>query len=210
MKFKSVSIVLSLIFLLVVSCQEKKDKIEIYLLNKRIVSSEGIPLPEMDFYDSISDEAKKRFQYSSYDTLNSTIIHAGKFQAYSENINYKPLVEDNEILSFNLKKSTIKISKTGVEKIMNLEHDAVNSIQFVVCVNNKPIMTGYFNSVFSSYPPIWNFIIYLPKVQSNINAEVKDSEFVLYRNFGKDELVNIEEYPELIQVFKNTNRLLEE
>lgn len=209
MSFKRV-IILSLTFLLVVSCQEKKDKIEIYLLNKRIVSSEGIPFPEMDVYDSLSNEAKKRFQYSSYNTIDSSLIYAGKFEVETSDINEKPLIENNEILSFNLKRNTIEISKTGVEKIMDLENDVVNSIQFVICVNNRATMTGYFNSVFSSYPPIWNFIIYLPKVQSNINNEVKDSEFVLYRNYRKDEMVNLEEYPELIKAFKNTNRLIEE
>lgn len=213
MNFKRVSI-LSLIFLLVVSCQEKKDKIEIYLLNKRIVSSEGIPFPEVDGYDSISDEAKKRFQYSSYNTIDSSLIYAGKFEVEISDINEKPLVENNEILSFNLKNNTIKISKTGVEKITNLENDAVNSIQFVICVNNKPIMTGYFNSFFSSYIPTSNFISYLPKYKFS-KYKIKEEEFELrknnnFRRVKVEKIDLVKDYPELIQAFKNTNRLIEE
>ena len=65
---------------MVVSCQEKKDKIEIYLLNKRIVSSEGIPFTEMSFYDSISEMNKENYKFCSFNLKDSSKICAGKFE----------------------------------------------------------------------------------------------------------------------------------
>ena len=211
MNFKSV-IILSLTFLLVVSCQEKKDKIEIYLLNKRIVSSEGIPIEKLEFYDSISSKGKELYKDCVFDLKDSCAICSGKFEVKNEDINHKPLVDDKEVLSFNLKENSIKISKNGVEKISCLEPNYLKGVQFVVCVNKEPKFTGYFSSVFSSYLPTWNFLSYLPQKQSK-GELIKEEDFVVRRDSvnSKVKVVDVsKEYPELIQAFKNTNRLLEE
>lgn len=180
MSFKRV-IILSLTFLLVVSCQEKKDKIEIYLLNKRIVSSEGIPFPEMDVYDSLSNEVKESFKYSSYDLIDSTIIHAGKFNVSYDDIDEKPLVEDDEIISLNLKHNTIKIKSSGISKIQDLKQDMNRSIQFVLCVDKNPIITDYFTSIFSSFPPSTNHILVIPKNKDLVKIKF-DEEITIIKN----------------------------
>ena len=211
MNFKSV-IILSLTFLLVVSCQEKKDKIEIYLLNKRIISSEGVPFTEMSFYDSISEMNKENYKFCSFNLKDSSKICAGKFEVKTSDINEKPLVEDDEIISLNLKNNQLALNEKGDEKVKRIKPDNIKGTQFVICVNKKPVLTGYFKSNFSSFYPSWNFIYYSYENHDDLNyGKQINLKYTLEKCENRDfKLLNLEEYPELIQAFKNTNRLLEE
>lgn len=202
---------MSLIFLLAISCQEKKDKIEIYLLNKRILSSEGIPFSEMSVFDSLSKEAKVKYKDFTYNIIDSCLVYAGKFEVKTSDINEKPLVEDDEIISLNLKNNELVLNEKGDEKVKRIKPDNIKGTQFVICVNKEPVLTGYFKSNFSSFYPSWNFISYSYEDNDGLNygKQIK-LKYTLEKCENRDfKLLNLQDYPELIQAFKNTNRLIE-
>jgi hypothetical protein len=82
-------------------------------------------------------------------------------------------------------------------------------VQFVILVNKKPCLTGYFRSNISSYIYNWNYISY-DYYNNNIEAN-RDENFVIRQNADYEKwkpiLTNLKNYPELIVAMKNSNRL---
>lgn len=194
-----------LIFLILVSltsCTKTKDSIEIYLLKNRIKSNEGISISGKTINMSDTNDIKS---ITSYDTVKKEFIYAGKFEVNSKYLNDSPLITDSEIISLNLKKGTIKLSKTGIEKIDKLRIPVKEGTQFAICVNKKPLLTGYFWNFFSSYGSTWNCI-------ESINPKIKD-ELKIYKGSGIDATkrtsVSFDNAQELVKTFRITNRLIE-
>jgi hypothetical protein len=193
------------------SCQRKEDEIEIFLLKDRIRTTEGIPVLEYAGIKKIKDENLKNLRYCNYDSIKKQLIYGGKYTVKKEDIMSKPLIKNDEILSLNLRNNELIISESGKQKITQIEPNMKYGVQFVICVDKTPYLTGYFRSNISSYIYNWNYISY-DYFEHKIEA-VHDKNFVIRQNQGyekwKPVLVDLNEYPELVLGFRNTNRIVE-
>lgn len=204
---------LTLILLIVISitaCKKSNERIEIYLLKERKLCAEGTPFLKLKMADTLNQEIRESLKYSSYDEKDSTFIFSGKFIAEKKDLNEKPLIADQDILSLNLKTNEIKFSQSGIIKIRSIKPNFKYSTQFVICVNDEPQLTGYFMNVFSSYPPSWNYILY--SNQNQIEDMQTEKHFYIeqnneFKNF-KPYLTDLKLYPKLVNSFENTNRLI--
>lgn len=203
-------IIILIIFFSIIACKKSNEKIEIYLLKERKLSTEGTPFLKLRMVDTLSQEIKESLKYSSYDEKDSTFIFSGKFIAEKKDLNEKPLIADPDILSLNLKTNEIILSESGIFKIRKIKPNFKYSTQFVICVNNEPQLTGYFMNVYSSFPPTWNYIVYSNQKQTN-DKKIKERYFIekndKFKEF-KPYLTNLKLYPKLINSFENTNRLI--
>lgn len=200
-------ILIFLIFVSLISCIKTKDSIEIYLLKERIKSKEGISISEIKKNSKIDyiTDIKSAAKVANYDTVKKEFIYAGQFEVDSNYLNDKPLINNAEIINLNLKNGSIQFSESGIEKIAKLKISVQHGTQFAICVNKKPLLTGYFWNFYSSYGSTWNCI------ESN-NPKIKD-QLKIYRGNGIDATkkisVNFDNSQELIKAFRITNRLIE-
>ena len=203
--FKITFIVFILTF---ISCKKEEDKIEIYLLKDRILSSEGIPLIESEGFLK-TDKNLKSATYLRYDTISRQIIYGGRFEVKTTDLLAEPFIEDEEIIEVNLNKSEFILSQKGKNKINKLKPNMKYGIQFVICVNRKPTLTGYFRSNISSYVLNWNYIGY-DYIISSFDTK-NDINFVIRKNDGyldwKPYKTNLLDYPELLESLKKSGRL---
>ncbi len=192
------------------SCNNHQDKIEIYLLKNRIRTTEGIPVLEYVKLKNIKyDENLENLKDCNFDSVSKKFIFGGKFNIEKESLEKEPFITNEDILKLNLKKSEIILSEIGRQKIAQLKPNMKYGIQFAICVNKKPLLTGYFRSIYSSYIYNWNYINY-----DHYNKEKridKDTNFVVRQNQDyenwKPILTDLNKYPELINTFKKSKRL---
>lgn len=183
MRFNILSIYI--ISLLTVSCVEKENtdkKIEIYLTNKRIESYEGIKPENLKDTTKFKDLLERFNKIAiKLDTINNDIIFAGAFNANDEDLDVKPLINSNEILMFDFTSSKIIMKESVVKKIKDLDWKMGDDFgrQFVLCINKKPVLNGYFYHPASSY--LSN------TYQIFIDDYIKNGSEVSYKiYFGKD------------------------
>lgn len=194
------------------SCINQEEKIEIYLLKNRIRTNEGIPVLDYVKLKKIKqDKNLENIMECNFDTLSEKLIFGGKFNANKENIENEPFISDEDILKLNLERSELVLTNIGRQKIAQLKPNMKYGIQFAICVNKKPLLTGHFRSIYSSYIQSWNYISY-----DHYNKEKrldKDMNFVIRQNKDYEKwepiLTDLKEYPELINAFKKSNRLSE-
>ncbi|MGV7105853.1 hypothetical protein [Flavobacterium sp. U410] len=88
-----------------------------------------------------------------FDTVHNDIIFAGAFDIEDGDLEKTPLINDDEILKFDFNTSQIFMTGSVVNKIKNLDWKMKNNFgrQFVLCINKKPILNGYFYNSSSSY-----------------------------------------------------------
>lgn len=195
---------------LVYSCTKKEAKIEIYLLQQNIQSSEGIPVIEylkLKKMNSVIDSSKANQVNWNYDSIKKQYIQGGKFVVKNENLQTLPLIVDADILGLNLKKSELILSDNAKKRISNLK---LGRNQFAICVNGEPVLTGYFRYNFSSVIYSWNYIGYN---HNNENFQKIDTTFVIRQNPDYENwnpiLTNLTDYPKLVKAFEETGRLKE-
>lgn len=204
--------ILSILILpfLIFSCENNQDKIEIYLLKNRIRTSEGIPsLEYMKLKNIKYDENLEFVKNCNYDSISKQFIFGGKFKVNKENLKAEPLITDENIIKLKIKNNELILSDYAKNKISNLKPDMKYGIQFAICVNREPVLTGYFRSVYSSIIYNWNYIAY-----DNYNKQknvVKDSNYIIRQNEGyvrwKPKLTDLSKYPELIKALNKSNRV---
>lgn len=213
MKRQKVFLVIFSFFLLFSSCKRKEDKIEIYLTKEPIEFTEGIHVK--DFF---TEEFKKDKDDSSIykinnlikrnvrvDTTTKEFIYCGDFRATKEQLEVKPFIEDSEIINFNSNSSIINFEKSVIEKFDNLkQYENKIGVQFAICINEKPVMFGYFIKGFMSGYYSKNYIIHFTHKSNYENG------YSPYISSGKDfrPLDTIKE-KEFIKALKNTNRLVQ-
>jgi hypothetical protein len=193
------------------SCKKNEDKIEIYLTKEPIEFTEGIHVKKYftekliknsnaSSKSKINELIKKNVRI---DTINKEFIYCGEFKATKEQLEEKPFIEDFEIINFNSKASTIEFSKSVINKFDKIEpYEDKIGIQFAICVNEKPIMFGYFIKGFMSGYYSKNYIIHFTHKSNYENG------FSPYISSGKKftPLDTIKE-KEFILSLKRTNRL---
>ena len=150
---KKVFFLLFPFFFIFISCQKNEDKIEIYLTKEPIEFTEGIHLKDYFTDDSIKNKHESTINNINrlinknvrIDTIKKELIYCGDFTATKEQLEEKPFIEDSEIINFNSKSSIINFEKSVIKKFDGLKYyeDKIG-IQFAVCINEKPVMFGYF------------------------------------------------------------------
>ncbi|RBA29457.1 hypothetical protein [Flavobacterium tibetense] len=201
-------------FFIFISCQKNEDKIEIYLTQEPIEFTEGIHVRDFFTDDFIKDNNESSINKINnlirnnvrIDTINKEFIYCGDFTATKEQLEEKPFIEDSEIINFNSKSSIINFEKSVIEKFDNLKYyENKIGIQFAVCINEKPVMFGYFIKGFMSGYYSKNYIIHFTH-KSNY-----ESGYSPYISSGKKfkPLDTIKE-KEFIAALKKTNRLVHE
>lgn len=201
-----------------VSCETKReDKVEIYLLNKRIVSSEGIPFRETSLYKKLPDSLfdLERYKDVSFDPVDSTMIYGGKFEVVEADLLEKPQITDDQIVGLNLKTNEIIFSNSGMKRLGDVPPNGNLGAPFAICVNKKPVLTGYFESFFyNRFLFSWNRISYFPNFKvKDISESYYEEGYVITRNHGNVQydpyLPDLNEYPELVKAFRDSDRIIE-
>jgi len=171
------------------------------------MSTEGIPVKEYAKIKNIEDF--ESVKYCSFDTVKKQLIYGGKFVVSQNDFQAEPLVKDDEVLGLNLEKSELILSETARKKISQIKPSMKYGVQFVITVNKKPCLTGYFRSNISSYIYNWNYIGY-DYYNNSIEAK-HDKNFVIRQNPDyikwKPILTNLKDYTTLITAMKNSSRL---
>ncbi|AWA30952.1 hypothetical protein HYN48_13180 [Flavobacterium magnum] len=150
------STILLLLFMFFISCENKKDVIEIYLTKNKVESYDGVPLRT-----AIKDTAIIKQVLESYkeeiriDTINDKPIYMGHFLVGAKDLEEKPFINDSEILGLDFKNSQIYFSETVSKKIYNAipQWRKTNYFgkQFALCHNGKIVLSGYLFGSMSSY-----------------------------------------------------------
>lgn len=195
MKLKCVIFILFFIS----SCQ-KRDKVEIYLLKEVKPNKIGIKYPSNDEYDT-----------TTYDSLTKNYYKWTDFEYKESDLNKIPFISDSEILSLDTLNGIIKFNNGASQRIIKNTDGFQRSKQFVITVNNKPVMNGYFHNIYSSFGTDWNTI----RFDDLKNIDKKDLEvynFSMYMGKGlKNNLVKNKiyfgKYPLLIDALEETDRI---
>ena len=193
------------------SCNQKNnsDKIEIYLLNKKIRSVEGIPLKDASKFKYIDSLTLSTYESINYDTITNQFIYGGKFDAKLSDLEKEPLIEDSEILFLDIEKSELEFTNSAFQKFLNFKKTNNNHKQFAITVNKKPILTGYFRSKLTSYIFNYNYITFDESITENEKIENHPFKILYNDDFikWKPKQINLNKYPDLINAFEKTNRI---
>lgn len=199
--------VIALFLLLSLAGCKSEDKIEIYLLKNRAPIKDGVPY--LDVFNIQDAEKRKEYEFVNYDTVFKETIYAGKFEAKSTDLQSQPFIGDDEIISFNTGNNKFEFSSSVAERLETLPDEMHEGIQFVITVNKKPQLTGYFRnwSVWCDwyYIRYWNY-------KKGEGEEIKNkNSFELFNGYmrGKHEDLTPPYPQELIEAFRSTGRLIE-
>lgn len=199
--------ILPLLILLCISCKQE-PKIEIYLLKERVEFYEGVPILEVEkFKDDKQHIINEYLHKSRWDTIKDDFIFMGKFNVMPKDLQNEPFIRDNEIVSLNLKEDFLNLDATAVKKFTMLDNDMRYGTQFVIVVDDKALLTGYFLNYFSSY---WCHTFHILYTSSPDNTN-KNSSFEIFEGPIKYTCgINKPDYPkELIEAFRSSGRLIE-
>lgn len=197
-------------FLFFYSCK-KNNKIEIYLLNNRKLNQEGLSINKFIQLKKYKYNDLKEFpKYTTFDTIKGEIIDASDFYFDKDDLRKYPFIKDNEIISVDFENAEIILKREASLRIIKLKPGR-NGIQFVITVNGKPNLGGYFWNPYSSLMCNSNYIQY--KLSDfKLDSTKNEFAFNFYRGLGtksgnKGEKINIKKYKELEIALKNSNRL---
>jgi len=122
---------------------------------------------------------------------------AGPFKTQKSDLQAKPLITDKEIIKFDLKTNTFIFSPKATKRINELEIDNVHGKQFVITIDGKSKLTGYFWTIsLSSYG-----ICHTNHIYNNYD------EFKLESGLNKDKIVLSKDFPEIYKVLKRKEKL---
>ncbi|MGB5980800.1 MAG: hypothetical protein WBG46_01525 [Nonlabens sp.] len=149
------------IVLIFLSCDNRikksEDKIiiELYTANKMLPFDEGISIMKVGNFEDRDSLFRHR---ARFDTLNNSIIFAGKFEVDESDLSNEPVLTDKDILGFDFEKNHLLIDSTAIVKLENLEISNLWSRQFILTADNEPILKGYLYGIWSSSLVHDNFI----------------------------------------------------
>jgi hypothetical protein len=195
------------------SCSKKEQLIEVYLPKKPIPSFEGLPLEKAFKENEVAAVAEKyKNSMVRFDTINHEVIYFGKFIAEMNDLQSNPFIRNDEIRGFDLNKSLLITSKSARNKMSHLKTERKNYYgnQFVLCIDKKPIISGYLikqtNSIFwsNTYEILYDSDLKSGKIGG---TEMYQCNFI---HFGKNPRnLNMKNEKELLMAFKSSGRLIE-
>jgi hypothetical protein len=190
-----------------ISCEDKKDVIEIYLTKNKIESYDGVALRTAIKDSLIIKQVLEAYgEEIRIDTVKDKPIYMGHFLAKKEDLEEKPFINNSEILGIDFKKSEIHFSKSVTEKIYNSipkwREKNYFGKQFALCYNGKVILNGYLISSMSKYYSNTYQIEYHKYPEHQRNNGIKSVAFSMNDslNFGEN---NLKKNKELYNAFKN-------
>lgn len=201
--------ILKIFFLLsisFISCDDKKDIIEIYLTKNTIESYEGVPL-KIAIKDSIiiNQIIETYGEEIRIDTINERLIYMGHFSVEQNDLEEKPFIKDSEILGFNFEESKIHFSKSVTTKIYesipNWRKNNHFGKQFALCHNGKIILNGYLIGSMSSYWSNTYQIFYHNYPEQERSNGIKSVEFSFYNSLKFKK--SLKKDKNLYGIFKN-------
>ena len=190
-----------------ISCEEKKDIIEIYLTKRQIENFDGVSLKV-----GIKDSSKikriiERFGSNTrIDTINDKLIYMGHFNSKQNDLQDEPFINDSEIIGIDFENSQIHFKKSVTENIYNSipnwRKDNNIGKQFVLCHNKKIILNGYFLGSMSS---VWSNTYQILYHNYPDDKRKNNKESVMFSihdsiNFEKN---NLKKNKELYNAFRN-------
>lgn len=174
-----------LLFIIVFSfsCQEEKNKIEIYTLKS---DSELANIP--------------------YDSIQKEFLYAPEFEVKQNELNENPLITNEEILCIDIISGKIELSAEGVNKIIELNSSMKHGIKFAICNNKEPLFTGYFWSSYSSYGSTWNCIEYkhTEKVSKSVKLNIYKGNGI---NPTKREKIDFKKHPNFLKSIQGAGKI---
>jgi len=180
----------------------KENCIEIYFYKEPILPENCVWYRDSKYYKNERFDFNK--EYGIVDTIKNRISHGAYFKNNLSKIESKPFINNNEISLINNLKTSFVINKIIKIQNTNYYRRLFNLKQFVLLLNKKPILNGYFIcSTASTVCENTRILIYDPELYKNK---------LLLWNFKDRKITDInlkKDYPELYQAFKNTNRLIE-
>ena len=140
-----------IIGLILLSCKSD-TKIDFYLTESWIETEQGIKVNEENIEKLGLKQLENRFDFDivRYDTIKSDLIFAGSFIADKTELQKKTLITNKHISSFDLNNGLFELNSSGVERLSGLKFDHYGR-QFVLFINNEPIIYGYFFPTIFSY-----------------------------------------------------------
>ena len=145
-------------FILFTNCKNE-NLVEIYLPKDRIESNYGIELSNINFIDtnrikSINQIFNENTKYLKFDTIKNDLIYSGTFNIENKDLNNEPLIFHHEIIDFDTNNCSFKLEKSAIKKIKELQPFNKKGFgqQFILSINKRPLLQGYFISDFHKYP----------------------------------------------------------
>jgi hypothetical protein len=136
--------------------------------------------------------------------INSSSIHedgiCGKLEVKKDDLVNNPFINDFEIIGYDTTTFTIFITDSARKRISILEPSLPIGIPFVITVNKKPVLSGYFWNPVSSWGCNWYVIFADNDNKLNIINELppKRNKDLDDQRLNKD----------MIQAFKESKRIV--
>ncbi|SEQ10641.1 hypothetical protein [Flavobacterium urocaniciphilum] len=192
--------------------------IEIYLYEVYVMPKNCVWYKDANRPNSFVIAANKSF----VDTIKNQYSHGKEFDLNSKNKKVL-LFKNSDILNFNIgnKHKIEHFILNQFKHIKNFTWDTPLELkQFVLCLNKKPIINGYFsNGLLSRYFDDEVLMYSITASESNFKRDLRflkpirqyyQRKLFLVNLKGDRKPINLQkDYPELYQAFKNTNRLIE-
>lgn len=192
----------------------KENCIEVYIYEDYVMPDNCVWYKDTDNYDNSYRAAER----SIVDTLENRYFQGKEFDLNSKNKKVL-LFKNSDILYFNNEDCYFVLNQS--KHINHFIWDSPLELkQFVICLNKKPHINGYFsNGVLSRH--FDDEILMYSITASDSNFKKSNKYFKPFRKYYQRllHLVNIKDdrkqinlkkdYPELYNAFKNTNRLVE-
>lgn len=184
-----------------------RNKISVFLLSAiGLFSNSCEKASEHSKLEIYTLRPNKEINAKAYDSLNKEIVYAPQFDVDITDLNKEPLISDEEIICVDTLSGKIRLNAEAVNKIVSLPNSMKHGIKFAICINRKPVTTGYFWSSFSSYGSSWNCI------EFNHTEKVDSAQLLaIYKgnglNASKREKFNFKKYPELLNSLMKLEKL---
>ena len=152
------------------------------------------------FFSSVYDLNVIR-KDTSYTRARLGIIHAGPFEAVKDQLELTPFIANENIIGFNDAEAELVVDSIAKRKLDSLPNETPSGRQFVLLVNGKPKLSGYFINMEYFQGGIYtNSIRYINRFSTNSHP------YILYRK--GNEMTLKTEQPELYKAFKQSDRIL--
>jgi len=192
----------------------KDNCIEVYLYKEPILPENCVWFKDTEKYDKSYRAAEK----SIIDTINNEYLQGKEF-CLNNKFDKVLLLKNDDLINYNFEDNDFLIKLSKYQRLFNWE-PSMHLKQFVITINKKPILNGYFyNGMMSNF--VEDETLMYISVGTDTQYKTKSGFYKTYRKqeLCKFSLVNLKkgykiinlkkDYPELYHAFKNSNRLIE-
>lgn len=218
-----ISLSIFLLLTTIIYCVLEKNKankileencIEIYLYEEYVMPEYCVWYKDTDNYDVSNRAAEK----SIVDTIENKYLQGKEFELNNK-IDKVLIIKNDEITNYTNENLYLLIKSSKYNELFNWK-SKIDLKQFVITVNKKPVLNGYFYNAIKSYHLNDEILMYdsvgndtKHKTKSRFHKNYRKSKLCkLYLWSLKENISNFnlkKGYPELYQAFKNSNRLIE-